>query len=75
MSDGAGDSNIDYDDDMMLEALLTKLFQESGALTSSGWRWQRALFNLVFKRSDLVFKRGDPQIGHTEERRHVFRPV
>ena len=32
-SNGDGKSNIDYDDDMMLEALLTKLFQESGALT------------------------------------------
>ena len=29
-SDGDHDSNIDYDDDMMLEALLTKLFQEFG---------------------------------------------
>ena len=61
-SNGDGKSNIHYDDDMMLEELLTKLFQESGALTSSGWRCQRALFNLVFKRSDLVFKRGDVQI-------------
>ena len=34
-SNGDGKSNIDYDDDMMLEALLTKLFQESGALASA----------------------------------------
>ena len=71
-SNGDGKSNIDYDDDMMLEELLTKLFQESGPLTrvvGGGVRGRSS----TWSSKDLTWSSKEEMLRSDTARKEVIR--